>query len=142
MIGLFIFFAKPSFYRPQKQIDQRVYKELNLIAAEKPNLIRLSTPKISEFVESPLIVQGEARGYWFFEASFPMKLLDGNGREIGASIAQAQSEWMTSEFVPFHSELKFGKPETSIGTLVLEKDNPSGLPENADELRIAVRFKP
>ena len=32
-------------------------------------------------------------------------------------------------------------PATSTGTLVLQKDNPSGLPEHADELRIPVRFE-
>jgi len=36
--------------------------------------------------------------------------------------------------------ITFENPETATGTLVLEKDNPSGLPEHADELRVPVRF--
>jgi len=90
-------------------------------------------------VTSPLTVTGEARG-WYFEASFPVRLLDGNGNEIAIAPAQAQSDWMTSDFVPFSVTLTFAPPSTATGTLVLEKDNPSGLPENADSISIPVTF--
>lgn len=46
-----------------------------------------------------------------------------------------------NEFVPFKLGLKFPAPETETGVLVLEKDNPSGLSEHADELKIPVKFK-
>ncbi|MDP2664806.1 MAG: GerMN domain-containing protein [bacterium] len=107
---------------------------------EKANLIRVFTPRPNQTIYSPLVVQGEARGTWFFEASFPVRLFDGNGKEIALGIAQAQDEWMTESFVPFKTKLIFENPETATGTLVLEKDNPSGLPENADELRVPIRF--
>ncbi|MDO8429938.1 MAG: Gmad2 immunoglobulin-like domain-containing protein [bacterium] len=108
--------------------------------ADKSDLIQLKNVAPNSLIKSPLIVIGFARGYWFFEASFPIKLLDGNGKEIGLAIAQAQDEWMTENFVPFKATLEFKKPATDNGTIVLEKDNPSGLPEHADELRIPVRF--
>ena len=47
---------------------------------------------------------------------------------------------MTKDFVPFKAELEFSLPSTETGVLILEKDNPSGLPENDDELRIPIRF--
>lgn len=106
----------------------------------KADLIRVAGPGPGEEVASPFIAQGEARGYWFFEASFPIHLLDGNGREIAVGIAQAQKEWMTTEFVPFSVTMQFQTPQTETGTLVFKKDNPSGLPEHDDELRIPVRF--
>jgi len=109
---------------------------------EKQNLIRVNKPLSNALVQSPLRVEGEARGYWFFEASFPVRLVDENGRELGGSIAQALSDWMTEDFVPFEATFEFQLPTTKKGTLILEKDNPSGLPENADELRIPVRFNP
>ncbi len=109
---------------------------------EKSNLIKVSLPIINQMIVSPLIVRGEARGYWFFEASFPVKILDGKGGVIGQGVAQAQSEWMTENFVPFEAIITFNNPNTKNGILVLEKDNPSGLPENADELRVPVRFNP
>lgn len=107
---------------------------------EKLDLIRASSPRPNQIIKSPLVIQGEARGFWFFEASFPIKLLDENDNLIAKIVAQAKSDWMTEDFVPFRVELIFSAPSTEKGTLVLEKDNPSGLPENADELRIPVRF--
>ena len=106
----------------------------------KADLIRVAEPGPGEEIQSPLTVKGQARGYWFFEASFPVKLLDGNGKEIAVGIAQAEEEWMTTEFVPFSVTFSFQKPMTGTGTLVLKKDNPSGLPEHDDELRIPVVF--
>jgi len=108
--------------------------------SEVSGLIKVVQPVKNERVVSPLIVTGEARGYWYFEASFPVKIYDDNGTELGVIPAQAQSEWMTEDFVPFRAILKFAKPTTDTGILVLEKDNPSGLPEHDAQLRIPVRF--
>lgn len=106
------------------------------------NLIKVSTPATNALVASPLVVSGEARGNWYFEASFPIRLYDASGVELVAVPAQAQGEWMTTEFVPFSATLNFNKPATATGTLVFEKDNPSGLPENDDQISIPVRFSP
>jgi len=82
-------------------------------------------------------VIGQARGYWFFEASFPVQLLDKDDNVLATGIAQAQPDsetgeinWMTENFVPFKADLK--APASYIGpaTLILHKDNPSGLPEH------------
>lgn len=108
---------------------------------KKQDLIKITNPRPNQTIESPLSIEGEARGFWFFEASFPIKLYDGKGNMLGVAIAQAQDEWMTEDFVPFRANLEFSFSTTQKGTLVLEKDNPSGLPENADELRIPVIFK-
>ena len=108
---------------------------------DKSELIRLDTPQPNETITSPLTVKGEARGYWFFEADFPVKLLNAKGEVIAIAIAQAKSDWMTEDFVPFEATLEFQSPGSEKGTLVLEKDNPSDLPENADELIIPVTFK-
>jgi glucose/arabinose dehydrogenase len=108
---------------------------------EKLDLIRISSPRPNQIISSPLLIEGEARGYWFFEASFPVRLYNANGEELAVIPIQAQNEWMTTDFVPFRAMLEFGKPGTETGTLVLEKDNPSGLPEHADELRVPVRFR-
>ncbi|MFH1456602.1 MAG: GerMN domain-containing protein [Patescibacteria group bacterium] len=93
-------------------------------------------------IESPLMVEGEARGTWFFEASFPIKILDENGNVLSSSYVQAQSDWMTEDFVAFKGQIGFISETTSKGFLVLQKDNPSGLPEYDKELRIPVILKP
>jgi len=117
------------------------------MSESKPDLIRVNAPQPNSVVTSPLSVEGEARGYWFFEASFPVKVLDGDGTALGAVPAQAQRDpmtgeinWMTEDFVPFRATVEFKTPQFATGTLVLEKDNPSGLPEYADELRVPIKF--
>lgn len=106
---------------------------------EKIDLIRLNTPRPNLIVSSPLIIEGEARGFWFFEGDFPVVITDWDGLIIGESFASAKGEWMTEEFVPFSAVLEFDVPSySSKGTLILRKDNPSGLPEYDDALEVPV----
>lgn len=107
---------------------------------EKQDIIRIDSPRPNQIVGSPLVISGSARGPWFFEASFPVRLLDENGDELASGIATAEGEWMTEEFVPFTAELEFLLLGNGKGTLILEKDNPSGLPENDDSLIVPVEF--
>ncbi len=107
---------------------------------EKTDLIRIEQPRPTQQVSSPLEIRGQARGSWFFEASFPVKLLDANGSTLASGIATAQGEWMTSEFVPFTATLTYSAPVGATGTLVLQKDNPSGLPEHDDQLIVPVKL--
>lgn len=104
--------------------------------------IRVASPKANEIVRSPLRVAGEARGTWYFEASFPVSLFDANGKRLVAAPAQAKGEWMTTDFVPFEAELRFSEPSTSTGFLLLREDDPSGGEGGpVEEVRIPVRFK-
>jgi len=129
-----------SYPRQCKTPDGKTFVEYIGNELEKTNLIKSSHPRPNQTIISPLFIKGEARGYWFFEASFPIKLLDGNGKEIALTIAQAKSDWMTEDFVPFEAALQFTTPDTKEGTLVFKKDNPSGLPEHDDELIIPIKF--
>lgn len=103
-------------------------------------MIRVITPEPNALIASPLRVTGEARGPWYFEASFPVKIVDANGKILGERYAEAQGEWMTTEFVPFRGTIIFSTSTTATGYVIFEKDNPSGLPENAAEFRVPVRF--
>lgn len=118
----------------------RVPPQCDFAPCPKEDLIQVETPRANETISSPLVIKGKARGAWFFEASFPVKLYDGQGKLLAATTAQAKSDWASEDFVPFEAKLEFLPPETGKGTLVLEKDNPSGLAENADELRMPVFF--
>jgi len=118
----------------------RVAPDCDFALCPKEDLIQVESPQVNDTITSPLVIKGKARGYWFFEASFPIRLYDDNGELLATAIAQAQDDWMTEEFVPFAAELKFENPKTEKGTLVLEKDNPSGLQENADELKMPIVF--
>ena len=105
------------------------------------NLIRVEQPLPNQEVASPLTVKGQARGYWFFEASFPVALLTQNGQSLASGIAEARGEWMTEDFVPFQLTLEFDAPAEEKGYLRFEKANPSGLPENDMAYRLPVIFK-
>ena len=76
-------------------------------AAQKANLIRLDSPRPGAEIKSPLTITGQARGYWYFEASFPVVLVDWDGRIIAQGIATAKDEWMTENFVPFEATITF-----------------------------------
>ncbi|MDO8523115.1 MAG: Gmad2 immunoglobulin-like domain-containing protein [bacterium] len=108
---------------------------------EKTDLIHLESPRPNQIVKSPLTIRGEARGNWFFEASFPVALTNWDGLIIAQGIATAKSEWMTNDFVPFEAVLTFKSDKnvySNRGTLILRKDNPSGLPKHDDALEIPV----
>ncbi len=106
---------------------------------EHSDLISVMSPLLGEKVTPPVVVSGKARGYWYFEASFPIRIEDGDGNIVGQRFAVAQDEWMVTDFVPFEGEVvpEYG-PRPMRAVLVLQKDNPSGLPENDDEVRIPV----
>jgi len=104
------------------------------------NLIRVLSPKVAGVVTSPLIVAGEARGNWFFEASFPVELRDATGELVASGIATAKGNWMTTDFVPFEAKLTFTKPSTIAGVLILKKDNPSGDQALDASLEVPVKF--
>lgn len=106
------------------------------------DLIEVFSPQPNSMVKSPLILEGKARGPWYFEASAPVKLLDGQGNVLAAGSIQAIGDWMTEDFVPFRGELKFSAAATSSGVLVFNNDNPSGLPENSKEFRVPVVISP
>ena len=104
------------------------------------DLIVVDTPFPGSVTGKEFSVVGKARGTWFFEASFPIELVDKDGNQLAIAVAQAEGEWMTTEFVPFRGTIAFAPPVTATGFLILEKDNPSGLPEHADALSFPVRF--
>ena len=145
IIGLALF-----WYSKKLPVDTPVGNAL-----EKKDLIVLNTPKANDVIKSPLVIEGQARGYWFFEASFPIVLTDWDGKIIAEHYAEAQGEparttdgvqsggWMTEDFVPFKSTLTFTAPagNNKRGFLILKKDNPSGLPEHDDALEIPVTFE-
>lgn len=134
--------AAALFILPPHQANAPTNGETPTPTTGKEDLIVAAYPTPGAHITSPLVATGEARGNWFFEASFPVSILNSNGDTIGQGYAQAEGEWMTTNFVPFTSiPITFTpQPAGSVGTVVLHKDNASGLPEHDDELRISVTF--
>lgn len=119
----------------------------------KDDLVYIEEPKPFQTIKSPLTVKGFARGGWFFEASFPVYLTDWDGKIIAEAVATAvldsnnpESTWMTEEYVPYEATLEFENPSwedefSRRGTMILKKDNPSGLPENDNALEVTISFE-
>lgn len=104
------------------------------------DLILVSSPLPDQEITSPLIVEGRARGIWFFEAVFPVVLMNQNGQVLAGSLATTQSDWMTEDFINFRAELNFKLVPGGRGTIILKNNNPSGLAQNSRELKIPVVF--
>ncbi len=120
-----------------------LWKTLETIETKK-DLIKVTKPEPLDFINKlGWRVAGQARGNWFFEASFPARLIDLKGNIIAQGPVQATTDnWMTTEFVPFDKEFYFDtEPATKYGLLILRKDNPSGLSEHDDKITIPVRFR-
>lgn len=90
------------------------------------DLILVKLPYPGAVTGKEFSVIGKARGNWYFEASFPVEVLDKDGKRLFVGHAQAEGEWMTEEFVPFKSDVKVHENYMGPATLVLHKDNPSG----------------
>ena len=98
-----------------------------------PNDIVVSLPFPGAVTGKEFSVRGKARGYWFFEASFPIAVYDDKGNELALGLATpepAGTEWMTTEFINFKADLKVPDTYTGPAVLLLKKDNASGLPEH------------
>jgi hypothetical protein len=109
--------------------------------AQKDDLITVESPLPGSMISSPLLIRGKARGNWYFEASFPVELVDAVGTVLAVGHATAQGEWMTSEYVPFTATLNYTAPVNVSGTkgfLILRKDNPSGEARFDNSLSIPV----
>lgn len=94
---------------------------------ELTDMVRVDGPRPNDVIEHPLIVTGEARGYWFFEADAPIKLVVGN-QVIAEGYISATDDWMTEDFVSFAGTLEYDFIHTKdvAGTLVLLQADPAG----------------
>ena len=130
LIILIIILAAGIWYVGKDRAEELKTTDQITYTNASADLITVSLPFPGAVVGKEFSVIGEARGTWYFEASFPVELLDKDGKQLDIKPAQAQGEWMTESFVPFKVTLK--APSNYIGpaTLVLHKDNPSGLPEH------------
>jgi len=105
------------------------------------NLIQITHPLPGQIINSPLKLEGIARGYWYFEANFRIELTDENYQQITETYATATGEWMTEDWVPFTSTLTFSKPKSKYGYLIFHKANPSGMVEHEMSDTLEIRFQ-
>ena len=115
-------------YPRQCQVKDMIFVEEVGITDEaeksKANLVKLESVHAGDSITSPI------------------SIVNWDGLIIGQGVAQAKGEWMTEGFVPFEANISFDKATyKNNGSIILQKDNPSGLPENDDALEIPIFFK-
>lgn len=104
------------------------------------NLPILLTPQPDATLTGPLIIKGYVPKNWTFEGQFRLQLLDNRRNIILAD--RVPVEWDAKnqkEILYFVSSYNY-RTTASSGFLVLQNDNPSGLPENSKRIEIPVKF--
>jgi len=104
--------------------------------------ITLGSPAPGATVSSPLHFEGEAVGPWFFEGTFPVSVVAEDGTVLGRGFATAQGPWMVTGKVRFEGEVAFEAAGATKATLVLERDDPSGVMERGAALHVALALEP
>lgn len=104
--------------------------------------VQLSSPNKNDVVYSPLMVAGKAPGSWFFEGQIQATLKDEAGKTLAHGPLLAKGDWMTTDLVEFSGNLVFAKPlQMTKAVLIIENDNPSGLPENGKSTSFSVEVR-
>lgn len=124
-----------------------IHRILNTISLEEvrkkeaaSDMIEIENPAPGMDISSPLTIKGEAKGHWYYEGIFTIKLYDASDRLLAETTAEADGEWMTEQFVPFETTISFEASDDQRGRLVFERANPSGLPQNDQSHAVPVVF--
>jgi hypothetical protein len=135
--GIYAKYSRPAL-KKLTPVEQEGIQ--SFVTTHPSGLIYASVPQAGTSVSGTVTVLGMARGQWFFEGSFPVSIIDANGKVLGSGVASAEGEWMTEEFVPYTTKIEIKeKSATKQGAIILSRDNPAGGPESF--LTIPVTFK-
>ena len=133
--------GNPSLPMPAEPCGKNVADKItNKDDQKQPANLKVDSPKNNDRITSPVIVSGQASG-WYFEGAFPVRVVDENGKELGRGNAVAlEGNWMTTNFVSFKGSITFDAQGAKKGKIIFEKDNPSGLPQNAESYSMPISF--
>ncbi len=109
-------------------------------------VVYTAKPKPDAKVSSPVAVSGEAPAYWFFEGGAPVEVRDDTGKVLGKGIVRWKPAAATSGIavgmVPYSGKVKFKKPKTEAGSVVIGMERETtGARKSAEEVGIYVTFK-
>ncbi|HVU06743.1 MAG TPA: Gmad2 immunoglobulin-like domain-containing protein [Candidatus Paceibacterota bacterium] len=139
LLGIYAFFALDIPYRSSDEASSTPITGGTNSAAQS-DLPFLTSPASGAAISSPVHMTGEARGNWYFEASFPIEIVSANGTVLGTGHSNATSDWMTANFVPFTADISFNAGSSSAGFIRIKNDNPSGDPARDKHFDIPVMF--
>ncbi len=120
--------------------DEEVNEEE--VLSEKGNKLVLENLKDGDTVDEDFEVKGKVSGEWFFEGTFPVRVLTENEEIIKSLSATTDDDWMTSDLVSFSFKLDTNLEKESVVVIRFEKANPSGIGENDDYAQVTIKIKP
>ena len=100
--------------------------------------VRVSSPAAGATVGQTFAISGAAPNGWYFEAVFPIMVRDADDNVLAHAQGRAQSDWMISGPVHFTATVTLERIYHGAATLILLKDNPSGLPQNDDSVEVPI----
>jgi hypothetical protein len=108
-------------------------------------ILETALPTWNGDLSLPAEIKGKAKGTMFFEGSFPVYIKNADNEILYTSLATAQGEWMTEDYVPF--EIVFTQDNKNSNStkktkpiyLIFEKDNPSGLEEFSGSIKFILQ---
>lgn len=109
------------------------------VAISRGDDILVSYPWPDNKIENTFTIRGQAKGFWFFEGSFPFEIYDKDDNLLLQSYVRAQRGWMTDDWVPFKADVDI-VPTNKRGYIIFKRNNPSGLPEYDDSYYVHIRF--
>lgn len=103
--------------------------------------LKVTLPLPDTKVTSPITVTGIVPAGWMFEGVFPVVVLDSSEVIIAQGHAEetVRGSWMNGKPTEFEATLTF-KTNSKNGSILLLKENPSGLPENDETFEVPVKF--
>ncbi len=104
--------------------------------------VHLEGLSAGQTIKSPLVVNGQARGVWFFEGLLGISLLDGKGQQLAQSEGRALANFKTINYVPFRALLEFSQPATATGTLIIKRLAAPAGQKNEFIFKLPVKFAP
>ncbi len=115
---------------------------LEYIRLESEPEIIVNQPGLGAVISSPVVVNGQAPGTWFFEAVLPMSIETAAGEVLAEEIFVTDQDWMTEELIDFSLDIEFDTADTNLGSLKIIKNDVSDIPRNKNFFYLPVRFQP
>lgn len=118
--------------------EDNTFEGLSRYVSSKGDVVLVLDPDSGDTIGCGVTVMGTVPSSWVFEDNFPISVEDPEGNDVMAGYAKSYGDSMSQDKVDFSGSIKCIGVNCYSGDvfLVIHKENPSGLTENDDSVRI------